>query len=91
VRGEALRVTQMPYVEAARAAGAKDLQLVLRHALPNVMPPIFVQATISLAFAILAEAGLSLLGLGTHSLRRRPGAYALGHPSSGIAQRQAWK
>ena len=65
VRGEALRVTQMPYVEAARAAGATDLQLVLRHVLPNVMPPIIVQATISLAFAILAEAGLSFLGLGT--------------------------
>lgn len=65
VRGEALRVTQMPYVEAARAVGATNLQLVLRHVLPNVMPPIIVQATISLAFAILAEAGLSFLGLGT--------------------------
>jgi ABC-type dipeptide/oligopeptide/nickel transport system permease subunit len=65
VRGEALRVTQMPYVEAARAAGANDLQLIWRHVLPNVMPPIIVQATISLAFAILAEAGLSFLGLGT--------------------------
>jgi ABC-type dipeptide/oligopeptide/nickel transport system permease subunit len=65
VRGEALRVTQMPYVEAARAAGANDFQLILRHVLPNVMPPIIVQATISLAFAILAEAGLSFLGLGT--------------------------
>ena len=65
VRGEALRVTQMPYVEAARAAGANDFQLIARHVLPNVMPPIIVQATISLAFAILAEAGLSFLGLGT--------------------------
>ncbi len=65
VRGEALRVTQMPYVEAARAVGATNLQLVLRHVLPNVMPPIIVQATISLAFAILAEAGLSFLGFGT--------------------------
>jgi ABC-type dipeptide/oligopeptide/nickel transport system permease subunit len=65
VRGEALRVTQMPYVEAARAAGANDFQLIWRHVLPNVMPPIIVQATISLAFAILAEASLSFLGLGT--------------------------
>jgi peptide/nickel transport system permease protein len=65
VRGEALRVTQMPYVEAARAAGANDFQLILRHVLPNAMPPIIVQATISLAFAILAEASLSFLGLGT--------------------------
>jgi len=39
--------------------------LIIRHILPNIMPPIIVQATISLAFAILAEAGLSFLGLGT--------------------------
>jgi ABC-type dipeptide/oligopeptide/nickel transport system permease subunit len=65
IRGEALRVAQMPYVEAARAAGTNDLQMIIRHILPNIMPPIIVQATISLAFAILAEAGLSFLGLGT--------------------------
>ena len=55
----------MPYVEAARAAGATDWRLIVRHILPNIMPPIIVQATICLAFAILAEAGLSFLGLGT--------------------------
>lgn len=65
VRGEALRVSQMPYVEAARAAGTNDLMMIIRHILPNIMPQVIVQATISLAFAILAEAGLSFLGLGT--------------------------
>lgn len=65
IRGEALRVTQMPYVEGARAAGTTDLMLIVRHVLPNIMPPVIVQGTISLAFAILAEAGLSFLGLGT--------------------------
>jgi ABC-type dipeptide/oligopeptide/nickel transport system permease subunit len=65
VRGEALRVVQMPYVEAARASGTNDLQMIVRHILPNIMPAIIVQTTISLAFAILAEAGLSFLGLGT--------------------------
>jgi peptide/nickel transport system permease protein len=65
IRGEALRVAQMPYVEAARSAGTTDTMMILRHVLPNIMPPIIVQATISLAFAILAEAGLSFLGLGT--------------------------
>lgn len=65
IRGEALRVAQMPYVEAARAAGTTDLQMIIRHILPNIMPAIIVQGTISLAFAILAEAGLSFLGLGT--------------------------
>lgn len=65
IRGEALRVTAMPYVEAARAGGTRDLQMMVRHVLPNIMPAVIVQATISLAFAILAEAGLSFLGLGT--------------------------
>jgi len=65
VRGEALRIVQMPYVEAARSAGTRDLQMIVRHILPNVMPALIVQATISLAFAVLAEAALSFLGLGT--------------------------
>lgn len=65
IRGEALRVAQMPYVEAARAAGTTHAWMILRHILPNIMPAIIVQGTISLAFAILAEAGLSFLGLGT--------------------------
>lgn len=65
IRGEALRVAQMPYVEAARTAGNSDLRLITFHILPNIMPAVIVQSTISLAFAILAEAGLSFLGLGT--------------------------
>ncbi|WP_172298215.1 ABC transporter permease [Pseudoruegeria sp. HB172150] len=65
IRGEALRVAQMPYVEAARTAGNSDTRLIVRHILPNIMPAVIVQSTISLAFAILAEAGLSFLGLGT--------------------------
>jgi ABC-type dipeptide/oligopeptide/nickel transport system permease subunit len=65
VRGEALRVSQLPYVEAARAAGTRDGAMILRHILPNIMPALIVQATISLAFAVLAEAALSFLGLGT--------------------------
>ena len=65
IRGEALRVAQMPYVEAARTAGNSDFRLITLHILPNIMPAVIVQSTISLAFAILAEAGLSFLGLGT--------------------------
>ena len=59
IRGEALRVSQMPYVEAAISSGATHLRLIIGHVLPNIMPVIIVQSTISLAFAILAEAGLS--------------------------------
>ncbi len=65
VRGEALRVAQMPYVEAARSSGTTDLMILIRHVLPNILPAVIVQGTISLAFAILAEAALSFLGLGT--------------------------
>ena len=65
VRGEAMRVVQMPYVEAARASGTRDGAMIVRHILPNIMPALIVQATISLAFAVLAEAALSFLGLGT--------------------------
>ena len=63
--GEALRIAQMPYVEAARSGGTGDVAMIVRHVLPNVLPLVIVQGTISLAFAILAEAALSFLGLGT--------------------------
>ncbi len=65
VRGETLKVCSLPYIEAIRSQGASNLRIITRHVLPNVMPPVIVQATISVAFAILAEAGLSFLGLGT--------------------------
>ena len=65
VRGETLKVCSLPYIEAIRSQGASNLRIIMRHVLPNVMPPVIVQATISVAFAILAEAGLSFLGLGT--------------------------
>lgn len=65
VRGETLRVIALPFIEAARSQGATDWRIVRLHVLPNIMAPLIVQATISVAFAILAEAGLSFLGLGT--------------------------
>ncbi len=64
-RGPTLAVVQRPYIEAARAIGAPGLVIVLRHVLPNVAAPILVQATVSLSTAILTEAALSFLGLGT--------------------------
>lgn len=63
-RGMVLTVRERDYVEAARALGASDLRLMLRHILPNSMAPLIVQATVSVSYAILAEAGLSFLGLG---------------------------
>jgi peptide/nickel transport system permease protein len=64
-RASVLSVREEAYVRAARSVGTGDLRIVRRHILPNVATPIIVQTSISLAFAILAEAALSFLGLGT--------------------------
>jgi peptide/nickel transport system permease protein len=64
-RASVLTVREEAYVRAARSVGAGDLRIIRRHVLPNVATPIIVQTSISLAFAILAEAALSFIGLGT--------------------------
>lgn len=63
VRGTVLSVREMPYVEAARVLGASDLRTMVQHILPNTAAPIIVVFTIGLGSVILAEAGLSFLGL----------------------------
>jgi peptide/nickel transport system permease protein/oligopeptide transport system permease protein len=63
-RGQVLAVKNEDYVQSARALGASDLRIIGRHVFPNVMPPLIVQATITIATAIIAEASLSFLGLG---------------------------
>jgi len=64
-RGKFLELREREFVLAARALGAGDAALIGRHILPNTVAPLIVQATISFPVAILAEAGLSYLGLGT--------------------------
>ncbi|MGY1917028.1 ABC transporter permease [Blastococcus sp. SYSU DS0973] len=64
VRGSALSVREEVYVTSARATGCSSLRIILRHILPNILSPLVVQTTIMLGLAILAEAGLSFLGLG---------------------------
>lgn len=64
VRGQVLAVREREFVEAARALGASDLRIFLRHILPNIVQPLIVQAAIGMAGAVLAEATLSFLGLG---------------------------
>jgi peptide/nickel transport system permease protein len=64
IRSAVLAAKENQYVEAARAAGANHLRIILRYILPNVMATIIVIATIGLGFAILAESALSFLGLG---------------------------
>lgn len=64
-RGPTLAVVGLPYIEAAHAIGASNVAIVLRHVLPNISGPLFVQTTVSISTAILTEAALSFLGLGT--------------------------
>lgn len=64
-RGQVLSEREQNYVEAARASGAGDGRIIWRHILPNIMSPVLVQASLSTAAAITAEAALSFLGLGT--------------------------
>jgi peptide/nickel transport system permease protein len=65
IRGSVLGVMAEPYVESARVVGAADWRIMLRHLLPNIMAPIIVMTTVYLSAAILSEAALSFLGLGT--------------------------
>ncbi len=63
-RGSVLQVKASAFIEAARALGVGHGRIMFRHVLPNIGPPLIVQTTLSLAFAILAEAALSFLGFG---------------------------
>jgi peptide/nickel transport system permease protein len=64
VRAAALSVREMPYIDAARAAGFTDTRIVLKHMVPNVFAPFIIMFTAFVAQAILLEASLSFLGLG---------------------------
>jgi peptide/nickel transport system permease protein len=78
-RGSFLELRAREFVIAAQALGARDRRLVLRHILPNTLAPLIVQATTSFPVAILAEAGLAYLGLGTQPP----------HPSWGLMLKDA--
>ena len=78
-RASFLEFRDREFVLAARALGAGDAALIGRHILPNSVPPLIVQATISFPVAILAEAALSYLGLGTQPP----------HPSWGLMLKEA--
>jgi peptide/nickel transport system permease protein len=64
VRGSVLVIRETTYVEAARALGASDPVLIVRHVLPNCLSPVIVQASLVFAAAVLTEAALSFLGVG---------------------------
>jgi len=64
VRSSFLSIRERDFVEAARASGASGVRIMAMHVLPNALGPIFVQATLQVAVAIIAESGLSYLGFG---------------------------
>ncbi len=64
VRGEFLRLRELDFAQAARASGARDPRIILRHLLPNAFAPVLVSASFGVAAAILTESALSFLGFG---------------------------
>jgi peptide/nickel transport system permease protein len=64
VRGEILSLREREFVQAARGLGAPPRRIIIRHLIPNLLPPLLIQATFGLAAAIVAEGSLSFLGLG---------------------------
>jgi oligopeptide transport system permease protein len=64
VRGQTIALRKKEFVEAARAAGARPVEIVLRHIVPNVLGPVIVFATLNIPVIILAESFLSFIGLG---------------------------
>ena len=63
-RGQVIQIKVEDYVEAARSVGNPPWRIALVHILPNILPPLLVQATLAIAAAVIAEASLSFLGLG---------------------------
>ena len=68
-RGQVMAVSNLDYVKAARALGASNKRIIFVHILPNITTPLIVQITLSVGYAILAEASLSFLGVGVQPPR----------------------
>jgi peptide/nickel transport system permease protein len=64
VRGEILVLREQEFIQAARALGCSPARIILRHVIPNLLPPLLIQATFGMGAAITGEGGLSFLGLG---------------------------
>jgi peptide/nickel transport system permease protein len=87
-RGPVLSVKEMEYVTAARALGTGERRILFRHVLPNTLAPIIVQVSLALSWALLTEAGLSFLGLGTQPPNASWGVML--SESRGIAEIAPW-
>ena len=78
VRASVLSVRDQEYIEAAKAIGAKDYEIIFQHVLPNCLAPIIVMSTLKVAGAIMATAGLSFIGLGIEPPRPEWGSMLSG-------------
>jgi ABC-type dipeptide/oligopeptide/nickel transport systems, permease components len=67
IRGEILKIKQREYVLAAKASGARDTKVLFKHIVPNAIPPVIVQATLSIGTVVIGVAALGFLGLGFNS------------------------
>jgi peptide/nickel transport system permease protein len=88
VRGQVLSLRELEYVQAARSLGAGNARVMLGHILPNTLGPIVVQASLAIPTAILAEAGLSFLGLGIQP--PTPSWGAMLNTAKGYLQQDPW-
>lgn len=87
-RGQVLALRRVEFVEAARTIGAGDLRIAVRHILPNTLAVAIIQASLGIATAILAEAGLSFLGLGIQP--PTPSWGSMLNTARGYLQRAPW-
>jgi len=87
-RGPVLALKAMEYVTAARCIGVREPSILLRHILPNMLAPLIVQFSLALSWALLTEASLSFLGLGTQPPDASWGVMLA--ESTSIAERAPW-
>lgn len=87
-RGPVLSLKEMEFITAARCIGMSDARIIFAHILPNALPPLIVQVSLALSWALLTEAGLSFLGLGTQP--PTPSWGVMLTESRGIAEMAPW-
>ena len=87
-RGPVLSVKEMEFIIAARSVGMRDVRILFRHVLPNTLAPLLVQVSLALSWALLTEAGLSFLGLGT--VPPEPSWGVMLKDSQGISEIAPW-
>lgn len=88
IRSQTLSLSERPFVKSARAAGASDFRIIFYHIMPNILPLVFVQTTITVSGAIVLEAGISFLGLGAQDMTSWGTMLQLAFSTGAI--REAW-